>query len=241
MATPGRTGSCSFFLRPVKTYTLGGGHWSGSRAAAHLLGKGGLCAMSEGKRSRRGRPRGEAAASHNNILDVVHKILQEKSVRDLTIGEVARRAGVGKPTIYKWWPSKAALVMDMFEERIVVRLAVPGGGTAEHVIRTQVRELIRLFNGFFGKVAAEIIAEGQSDPAILREYRDRYMIKRRAFAYEVIDRAVEAGELKPPVDAELLMDMIYGPIYFRLLVRHGELDQAFGDALVDRAMAHLKS
>lgn len=189
----------------------------------------------------RGRPRSAAAASHEAILDAVFGILQEKSVRELTIEEVARRAGVGKPTLYKWWPSKAALVMDMFEERVVPRLAVPEGSSAEEAIRTQVRELIRLFNGFFGKVAAEILGEGQSDPAILREYRDRYMNRRRAFSAEVIARARQSGELTREIDPDLLIDMIYGPIYFRLLARHKKLDRAFGDALVDQILALLKS
>ena len=58
-------------------------------------------------------------------MDAVYELLQHKSVRDLTIEEVARRAGVGKPTIYRWWPSKAALVMDMFEERVVPQYGVP--------------------------------------------------------------------------------------------------------------------
>src|SRR5688572_21996745 len=112
---------------------------------------------------RRGRPPSEAAASHDAIIDAVYDLLQEKSVRDLTIEEVARRAKVGKPTIYKWWPSKAALVVDMFGERIVGTLKVLGAPTAEQAIRQQATELIRLLNGFFGKVAADIIAEGQSD------------------------------------------------------------------------------
>ncbi|MES2793951.1 MAG: TetR/AcrR family transcriptional regulator, partial [Planctomycetota bacterium] len=137
--------------------------------------------MTPEPKKTRGRPRSVAAASHETILDTVYQILQEKSVRELTIEEVARRAQVGKPTLYKWWPTKAALVMDMFEQRIVDKLAVPDAKTAEQAIRAQVAELIRLFNGFFGKVAADIIAEGQSEPHVLEEYRNRYMSKRRAF------------------------------------------------------------
>src|SRR5258707_14807433 len=110
---------------------------------------------------RRGRPRSAAAASHDAILGAVYDLLHEKSVRDLTIEEVARRAGVGKPTIYKWWASKAALVMDMFDERIIGKIAVPGARTAEDAIRGRVTEMIRRLNGFPGKVAADLIAEGQ--------------------------------------------------------------------------------
>lgn len=189
----------------------------------------------------RGRPRSEAAASHDQILDAVHELLQEKSVFDMTIEEVARRAGVGKPTIYKWWPTKAALVLDMFEERVVPELRVPDGKSAEEAIRTQVRELIRLLNGFFGKVSADIIAEGQCKTDVLREYRERYQLKRRAYSRELIERAQAAGEFRKDIDPELLIDMIYAPIYYRLLIRHGKLDRRFGDELVDHVMAYVRT
>jgi AcrR family transcriptional regulator len=185
------------------------------------------------EKKRRGRPSSASAVSHDRILDAVQEILQEKSVRDLTIEEVARRAGVGKPTIYKWWPSKAALVLDLFEERMVCSLAVPDAATAEEAIRGQVTELIRLLNGFFGKVARELIAEGQSDPEVLREYRDRYISKRRGFSLSVIERAKAAGEIRSDVDGDFLIDRIYGPIYYRLLLQHKTLDAAFGNRLVD--------
>ena len=129
--------------------------------------------VKEREKKRRGRPPRAVAAAHDAILDAVYDLLHEKSVRDLTIEEVARRAGIGKPTIYKWWPSKAALVMDMFDERIIGKLSVPGARTAEDAIRGQVTELVRRLNGFPGKVAADIIAEGQSEPGVLQEYRDR--------------------------------------------------------------------
>ena len=175
-------------------------------------------------------------------MDAVYELLQHKSVRDLTIEEVARRAGVGKPTIYRWWPSKAALVMDMFEERVVPQYGVPrDDATAEATIRGHVQTLIRLLNGFFGKVSADIVSEGQCDPDVLREYRERYVLKRRAGSRGVIERAKASGEFRADVDPELLIDMVYGPIYYRLLVGHQKLDKRFGDALVDRAMAGVKS
>ena len=87
------------------------------------------------KRSARGRPPGNAATAHDAILDAVQELLQQKTVRDLTIEEIAKRAGVGKPTIYRWWPSKAALVMDMFEERVAAQFRVPEAATAEATIR----------------------------------------------------------------------------------------------------------
>lgn len=192
------------------------------------------------EKRRRGRPSSANAISHEQILDAVQEILQEKSVRDLTIEEVARRAGVGKPTIYKWWPSKAALVLDLFEERMVGTLAVPHAATAEEAIRGQVAELIRLLNGFFGKVARELIAEGQSDPDVLREYRERYLSKRRAFTYGVIERAKASGEFRSDADPGIVTDMIYGTIYYRLLIQHEPLDAAFGSKIVDDVLVTIK-
>lgn len=197
--------------------------------------------MKETQKAVRGRPRSEAAASHDIILDVVYQLLHEKSVRNLTIEEVAKRAGVGKPTIYKWWPSKAALVMDMFEERVVESLATPVGKSAEETFRIQMRAMMKLFKGFFGKVAAEIIAEGQSEPEVLREYCERYMLHRRAFSKEIIANAKASGEFRPDVDPEVVIDMIYGPIYYRLLVKHLPFDEGFGDELVKAAMLYAKA
>ena len=189
----------------------------------------------------RGRPKSETAVSHQAILNAVYELLHETSVRDLTMEAVAKRAGVGKPTLYKWWPSKAALVMDMFEERIVEGLGVPDGAPAEQGIRTQVAEMVRVLNGFFGKVAAEIIAEGQSQPGVLHEYRERYLQNRRAFTTALVERAKQTGEFRADVDAALLIDMIYGPLYYRLLVKHLPITHDFGTELVNRIMAGAKA
>ena len=100
--------------------------------------------------SRRGRPPIEAVESHVEILDAVDGLGQERSVRDLTMEAVANRAGVGKPTLYKWWPTKAALVLAMFQERIAVGLPPPSAGTAEEAIRDMARALIGPLNGEVG-------------------------------------------------------------------------------------------
>jgi len=186
-----------------------------------------------------GRPRGVTAVAHDRILDAVFTLLQTRSFRDLTIEEVGRCAGVSKPTIYKWWPTKAAMVMDMFAERMVSRLPDLRPLTATEIIRAAVPGLIRLFNGPFGKLAAELIAAGQSEPDVLREFRDRYMLKRREVLGKALEDAYAAGEFKRAVDAELLSDLIFGPIYYRLLVKHQPLDQQFGAALVDHVLAHI--
>ena len=185
---------------------------------------------------RKGRPPLQAAASHAAIVDAVYALLQEKSVRDLTIEEVAKRAKVGKPTIYKWWSTKATLVLAMLCERMAPSLEMPTVLTAQESLRFRVRRLIAAFNGPFGKIVAGLIAEGQSEPAILEEFVDRWVGPRRTATIADLQRGKNAGELRSEAEPELLNDVIFGAIYYRLLLRSGPLTKRFGEELVKQVL-----
>jgi AcrR family transcriptional regulator len=185
---------------------------------------------------RKGRPPRQTAASHAAIMDAVYAVLQEKSVRDLTIEEVARRARVGKPTIYRWWPTKATLVLAMLRERMAVHPETPAGMTAEEALRRRVRRVIEAFNGPFGTMVAGLIAEGQSEPAILQEFEERLVSPRRAATVADLERGKAAGELQADTDPGLLSDAIFGAIYYRLLLRTGPLTRRFGEELVEQVL-----
>src|SRR6201987_1885876 len=186
--------------------------------------------------ARKGRPPSEMAASHAAIMDAVYALLQEKSVRDLTIEEVAKRARVGKPHLYKWWPTKATLVLAMLCERMAPNLEKPTALTAEESLRLRVRRLIDAFNGPFGTIVAGLIAEGQSEPAILQEFFDRWVSPRRNATIADLQRGKDAGELLPEAEPELLNDAIFGAIYYRLLLRSGPLTRRFGENLVEQVI-----
>ncbi len=192
------------------------------------------------KRPRLGRPPSEAAESHAAILDAVYELLQKSSARDLTMEAVAKRARVGKPTLYKWWPTKAALVLAMFHERLATAPVPVKNESVEQSLRAKVRWLIRELNGLFGKVMADLIAEGQSEPDVLRELRERHMNERRAASFAEIARAKAAGELKAETDAELLIDSIFGALYYRLLLRY-PLTEEYGEELIDQALRGAKT
>src|SRR5258708_1873215 len=186
--------------------------------------------------ARKGRPPSEMAASHAAILDAVYALLQEKSVRDLTMEEVAKRAKVGKPTLYKWWPTKATLVLAMLCERMAPNLEKPTGLSAEESLRFRVRRLIDAFNGPFGKIVAGLIAEGQSEPAILQEVFWRWVSPPRTATIADPQRGKNAGELRSEAEPELLNDAIFGAIYYRLLLRSGPLTRRFGERLVEQVI-----
>ena len=185
---------------------------------------------------RRGRPPSEMAASHAVIMDAVYALLQEKSVRDLTMEAVAKRAGVGKPTLYKWWPTKATLVLAMLCERMAPKLEKPTVLTAEESLRFRARSLIKAFNGPFGTIVAGLIAEGQSEPAVLQEFFDRWISPRRNATITDLQRGKDAGELRSETEPELLNDAIFGAIYYRMLLRSGPLTRRFGEDLVEQVI-----
>ena len=187
-------------------------------------------------RSKIGRPLGTAAESHAAIMDAVYALLQEGPAKDLTMEAVAKRAGVGKPTLYKWWPSKAALIMAMFHERIAVPVKAPNAAaTTEEALRTTMRRLITGLNGLFGKVLADLIAEGQSDPDLLRDLFEDHIKARQAADMDEIERATATGEFAVGVDPAMLVDLLFGSLIYRRLLGLPLTDQ-YGEALVDTVL-----
>ena len=185
---------------------------------------------------RKGRPPSEMAASHGHIMDVVYALLQEQSVRDLTMEAVAKNAGVGKPTLYKWWPTKATLVLAMLCERMAPKLEKPTVLSAEESLRFRVRSLINAFNGPFGNIVAGLIAEGQSERAGLQEFFERWVSPRRNATIADLQRGKDAGELRSETEPELVNDAIFGAIYYRMLLRSGPLTRQFGEELVEQVI-----
>ena len=169
-------------------------------------------------------------------MDAVYAFLQERSVRELTMEGIAERANVGKPTLYKWWPSKAALVMAVLQERLVPKAEPISAKTAEEAIRARMHRIVRAFNGMFGKVLADLIAEGQNDPGVLGELYEKHLRPRREALVAEIELGKEGGEFYAEVDSDLLVDALFGPIYYRLLIKSAPLTEAYADQLLAQVM-----
>ena len=191
-----------------------------------------------GSAPRGGRPRSETA--RQAILDATNTLLETTTVRELTIEAIARQAGVGKTTIYRWWPSKTAVVIDAFFDSIVPRTSFPPAERVSEALSQQVARLIEQYRGRYGRIVAELIAEGQADPDVLADFRERYLLRRRTAARDLIEQGKSTGELHPDLDSDLMCDLIYGSIYYRLLVGHLPLDEAFAEALPKQVLAALQ-
>jgi AcrR family transcriptional regulator len=183
-----------------------------------------------GKRSP-GRPRSEHA--RQAILRCTLDLLRRTGFAELCIETVAHEAGVGKATVYRWWPSKAALVADAFLSSAEEELRFPDTGSVHHDMRLQIRQLIRILDTERGKVVAALIGGGQSDPELIQAFRERFMRPRRLEAYETLRRGIQRGELAADLDLDLVLDSLYGPVYLRYLIGHQPLTGSFVDRVCD--------
>jgi AcrR family transcriptional regulator len=176
-----------------------------------------------------GRPRSEEARLA--ILRSTLKILGKHGFSDLTIEDVAAHAGVGKATVYRWWPNKAALIADAFASSTTRALHFPDTGSLCTDMSQQMRQLVKIFRGRRGRIVSAILGGGQSDRELIGAFRKRFLLPRRLEAYATLRRGIRRGELRKDVDMDLVLDSLYGPIYMRFLIRHDKMTPDFIDRL----------
>lgn len=189
--------------------------------------------------SKRGRPRN--VETEKSILSASYDLLLETGFGAVTVEKIADRAKVSKATIYKWWPNKAAVVMDGFLSSAADRLPVPDTGSVFDDILMHATNLSRFLISREGKIITEIIGEGQMDSGLAEAYRTRYFQPRRLEARSLMERGVQRGELKDNLDIEVVTDLIYGPIFYRLLVTGQPIDDAYVQQLVRYAFQGIRN
>ncbi|MBT2573115.1 TetR/AcrR family transcriptional regulator [Bacillus sp. ISL-51] len=183
--------------------------------------------------NKRGRPRDEG--THKAILSAAYDLLLENGFDAVTVDKIAERAQVSKATIYKWWSNKAAVVMDSFLSTAADRLPVPDTGSAVNDILTHATNLARFLTSREGNVITELIGAGQLDAKLAEEYRTRFFQPRRLQAKDLLVKGIQKGELRENLDIGVSIDLIYGPIFYRLLVTGDEVDDSYVHDLVMNA------
>lgn len=186
------------------------------------VARGGDAALRPVRRRTPGRIRSDA--SRIAILNAALRLLETQSLQQITIESIAREAEVGKATIYRWWPSKASIVIEAFVQNHIVHTPMPAGVTVAEALRQHLHSLIEQYGGWPGKVVAQILAEGQSNPQVLREFRERFFHGRRAMVRETVEEGRRRGEIRTDMEVDVLMDLVYATVYFRLMMQHLPLD-----------------
>jgi AcrR family transcriptional regulator len=180
----------------------------------------------------RGRPRSEE--SERAILDATRSLLREGGLGELTIEEVAQRAGAGKSTIYRRWPTKGTLVFEAFMVEFLEQQPLPDTGNLRGDLLAALTAWIRVVKGTeTGRTLVGLIAEVQRDPELADVWAEKFVAPVRAQHRLLFERAIDRGEVAPTIDADLVMDLLFGPAYHRLLQAHRALDGQFANAVVN--------
>lgn len=178
-----------------------------------------------------GRPRSEQARV--SIERSTLHLLAKKGFPALTIEAVAAHAKVGKATVYRWWPDKAALIADAFANSTTPHLHFPDTGSVLTDMSRQMRQLVKVFRSPRGRIVSAMLGAGQSDHSLIAAFRERFLKPRRQEAYATLGRAIQRGELRKNVDLDMLLDSLYGPIYMRFLIQHNGLTKKFVEGLCE--------
>lgn len=187
---------------------------------------------------RRGRPRDPDA--RRAVLAAARQLLAEGGLVAVTMERLAARSGVGKPTIYRTWANAHAVAFD-----VLVESAAPPRRTRETEaplkdLRRQLRRIAALFATPTGRSVALMIAAAQSETEIAKAFRHRFMLANREEGRRLLTRAIADGDVRAGIDMEAALDLVYAPLFFRLLVGHGALDRKFVDAVLDHALEGLQ-
>jgi AcrR family transcriptional regulator len=182
-----------------------------------------------------GRPRNEGY--DQAILDATLAILFEEGYTGLTIDGVAVRANVGRPTIYRRWPSKAALVIAALARSTGLAPTPDTGSLRGDLLAVQQHQVALMNSDGFRRITPGLITDLSTDPELAQTYLSEYIAPRRRSVWDALDRAIERGELRPDIDHAFISDLLTGPLFYRVLVRGERLEPEAAERTVDVVLA----
>ncbi len=176
-----------------------------------------------------GRPRDEA--TKERILDAALELIEEVGFSQVTCDAIAQRSGASKATIYRWWPNKVAVLIEAFVRRMAPELPLREVDSFEEWVRLHVQEFAQVLMGRNGRLLAAIVAAAQSDPEVESTFLSHWIAPRRQLWRTALERFQQQGALPEGLDINVILDAMYGPLYFLLMVRHGKVTTGYADAL----------
>ena len=185
----------------------------------------------------RGRPRDEV--TRQRILKAALELMEESTFAQVTAEAIAERAGAGKATVYRWWANKAAVVIEAFREAVTPELPFPDTASLRDDLRTQARNFAGVLASSKGKMLRSFIVAARSDPDVAAAFRSIWSAPRRKEAKKVLRRKQAQGQLRKDVDPDLVLDALYGPLYYRFLVKNEPPARKYAESLADLVLIGL--
>lgn len=186
-----------------------------------------------------GRPR--SADATQAVRTAALALAYEGGVHFATVERIAARSGVAKTTIYRRWPNAAAIVMDAFLDEISPRIPYRRKATVEATFVAAVSQLVAALAGQRGELLRHLIGAAQSDSRLQEAFWTNWIGPRRAQAMAVIADAQARGELRAAIDADALVDAVFGAVYYRLLIPYAELSAGYVRSMVRQVFAGVMS
>jgi AcrR family transcriptional regulator len=177
-----------------------------------------------------GRPPSESA--RRLVIDTAYRILMSEGLGRLSIDRVAAESGVSKPTIYRSWTNAQELAMAAFMAQPQVDTASRDGSSARNTLAAHLRSVIETFATQRGRQITLTMASADPDSELSKAFRNQVILKSRESGRRLIEQATAANEVRPDINVETVLDMLYGPLFFRLLAGHLPLSAALADQLV---------
>jgi len=176
--------------------------------------------------------------AHEAILTAAAELIHERPYSDVCIEAIAARAGVGKQTIYRWWNSKAAVLMEACAAVVAREVPLPDKGSFVEDFRDYLSHICAFFNTQLSKPAiAGLLAEAQCNTELARAFQERLLMQRRTVLHTILQRAVARGELRADLDLDIIMDMVHGALWYRTLMLKAPLDEAFIESVIAQVTA----
>ena len=179
----------------------------------------------------RGRPRDPRTRA--TILAAARALLERGGLTAVTIEAIAHKAGVSRPTIYRYWPNAPAVAMAAFLDASGAPTAARASRSPLAALRAQLHAVADAFAAPAGRSIAAMVAAAQSETELAKAFRNEFIARNRDAARLLLERCIEERLVDCPPDMELALDLIFGPLFYRLLMGHAPITRGFVDRLID--------
>jgi AcrR family transcriptional regulator len=179
----------------------------------------------------RGRPRDPRTRA--TILAAARALLERGGLTAVTIEAIANKAGVSRPTIYRYWSNAPAVAMAAFLDASGAPTAARASRSPLAALRAQLHAVADAFAAPAGRSIAAMVAAAQSETELAKAFRNEFIARNRDAARLLLERCVEERLVDCPTDMELALDLIFGPLFYRLLMGHAPITRGFVDRLID--------
>ena len=187
-------------------------------------------------------PERRNAQSHEAVLQAAERLLQAKGYTNISVDQIAAEAGVGKATIYRWWPGKASVFMELYTLLADSMMNPVDTGSIEGDLQWLVRGAFKLFRETVAGIAlAGFVAEAQSNPDVARTLRHEFAPQRRRRNMLILQRAIDRGELGADTPLEAVSDVITGAVYYAVLIGDYPISDDRADQIVRTVVAGIRS